>query len=272
LFKREKKRNSDWLFFILPKITKLEFAVSLLYIYIFLLFSFFVISSAFLELSVDGVELKCDYDSDGGEDRCRIVSADLSLKTIGTNYIFSATQEQKRNTARILFYNIGRVAHLPRNLFKEFQNLKKLDIWFSEIPILRNNFFNPEHNKFNELVLRNNRIKMIEENAFAKLKNLESISLINNDIKTLPAKLFLNNHKLKGINLSRNEIKRIHPGTFKNLNLLEQVDLRWNECFDQKIGCLDWWCTNLTELDRSLQPCYENYTKNFNLLKEGENM
>ncbi len=211
-------------------------------------FRFFVIFFVFLELSVDGVELECDYDYGDGYYRCVVFSADFSLKTIGANFTFSGTQEQKQETTLIEFSWIGRVAHLPRNLFEVFPKLNSLVIWYSDIPILRNNFFKPEHNKLRKLWLSGNNIRIIQGNAFEHLTNLELI------------------------NLQLNEIKMFGPGSFKNLHQLAGVFLWYNDCTNETIDCLD--CDkklNHTELDLKLQPCFENYKKSSNLLNEGEN-
>jgi hypothetical protein len=191
--------------------------------------------------------LECDYFY-GDDHWCRVQSADLSLKTIDANFTFSATQERKQATTLIDFSWIGRVAHLPRNLIEEFPNLDRLTIKDSDIPILRNNFFKPEFSKLRGLRLFRDNIRIIQGNAFAHLTNLE------------------------WINLEYNRIKMIAPGTFKKLHQLKVVFLSYNECTNDTIGCQ--WCNrklNQTELDLTLQPCFENYKKSSNLLSEGEN-
>jgi hypothetical protein len=242
----------------------------IIYFFVIYFFSFFVIFWVFLEVSVDGVELDCEY-HDYYYDRCEVERADLSMKTIGTSFTFSGTQEQIQTTTQIIFKRSGRVAHLPRNLFQEFPNLNELEIYFSDIPILQNDFFKPEHNKLQELALFRDKIKIIEGNAFALLINLERISLEQNEIKSLPENLFQNNHKLIEIYLQKNKIKIIAPGSFKNLNQLTGVKLEGNECFARGFGC--WNCNgeliNVTVLDHLLQPCYENHDKSLNLLNKG---
>ncbi len=189
--------------------------------------------------------MECHY---GYYDSCRIDRVDLSLKTIGANFTFSGTLDRKQITTWIEFRSSGRVAHLPRNLFKEFPKLDELEIAASDIPILRNNFFQSEFYKLRKLWLTEDKIRIIQENAFAHLPNLEWISLYGN------------------------RIKMIAPGTFKNLNQLRGVLLSWNECINDEIGC--WDCDSKlkqTELNRKLQPCFENYKTSLNLLNEGEN-
>jgi hypothetical protein len=239
-----------------------------------LFFSFFITFSVFHELSVNGVELECeyyDYDEDYG---CGVQGADLSLKTIGTSFTFSGTQEQKQHTFRIRFQNSGKVSHLPRNLFKVFTKLNKLQIKNSDIPILQNNFFKPEFSKLKRLELTGDSIKIIEEKTFRQLKDLTEIDLEHNEIRSLPSKLFQKNRKLKWVILGRNKIKIIHPETFKNLNQLIYVGLWLNECFNQEIGCQSQGCDRKldhAELERELQRCFENHAKSLHLLNEGEN-
>jgi hypothetical protein len=242
-----------------------------------LLFSFFVIFSIFLGLSVNGVELKCgyrvvsEYQVPGA--RCLVWRADLSLKTIGANFIFNVTQEERQKISEITFDDFGRVAHLPRSLFEDLPELIELEISRSDIRILRNNFFKPEFSKLLKLRLTRDNIQIIEENAFDQLTNLESIWLWDNEMRSLPAKLFKKNRQLKQIVLGSNKIKIIAPETFQYLNQLTLVDLRASECVDREIGC--WDCDsklNHTELEREQQPCYENHARSLNLLKEGENI
>jgi Leucine-rich repeat (LRR) protein len=230
-----------------------------------------VFFSAFLELRVNGVELECDYGYNLG---CKILHADLSSKTMVTSFTFSGTESIKRSRVWIWFDESGRVAHLPRNLFKEFPGLNELKIKNSDIPILKNNFFKPEFSKLGKLEFTHDNIKIIEEKTFRQLKDLVRIDFSTNEIRSLPAKLFQKNIQLKEIYLTNNKIKVIPPGTVKNLNQLIAVGLERNECVDQSFGCNSRGCyeeLDYTELERSLQPCYENHAKSLNLLNEGEN-
>jgi Leucine-rich repeat (LRR) protein len=222
-------------------------------------------------LSVDGIELKCEYRDYFDDFRCEVESANLSLKTIGASFTFSGSQEQKQRATEIAFSQSGRVAHLPRNLFQLFPRFTSLSISNSDIPILRNNFFQSEFSKLRDLSLTFDNINGIEKNAFAYLTNLMELSLYNNKIKSLPAILFQNNRKLRSINLNRNMLKLIHPETFKNLNQLANVYLRGNECIDKAIGCKNCSTVDHPELEHELQPCYENYKTSLNLLNEGKN-
>jgi hypothetical protein len=198
----------------------------------FLISSFFIIHSIFLDSSVDGaneVELECDYNSD----RCEVESVDLSWKSIGTKFTFPGTQQQKQRITEFSIKDSGRVDFLPQNLIQELPKIKDLTIDHSDISILRSNFFKPEFSKIQGLWLSSNKIKIIEENAFAHLSNLDSIGLYGNELKMLSGKLFQNNHKLMRIYLEQNKIKIIDPGTFRSLNQLAHIYFLQNECINR---------------------------------------
>jgi hypothetical protein len=231
-------------------------------------FSFFFIFSVFLESNVNGVELECSFDI-FGQEGCFINNADLSMKTIGASFTFSTTYQEKQRKEAIIFAQIGKVDHLPRNLLEEFPYTKQLAIFASDVPVLRNNFFKPEFSKLRKINFNWNKMRTVEERAFAHLTNLEEIGLFSNEIKSLPAKLFQNNRKLEKIHLERNKIKMIHPDTFKNMNQLKELKLNGNECIDLGIGCYHRGCP--IHSSSELQRCYENYKISTNLLNEGEN-
>jgi Leucine-rich repeat (LRR) protein len=217
--------------------------------------------------------LECEYgyDSDNNH-RCKVERADLTRDTVYHSFTFLGSLEEKQITNWITFTGIGRVDHLPLSMIEEFPNFKILSMKESEILILKNNFFKPEFSKLQVLGLSQNKIKIIEENAFEYLTNLYRIFLGGNEIKYLPEKLFQNNPNLEWIDLEYNKIKMINPGTFKILNQMRIVFLWQNDCTNDTTGCTD--CdekVNKTELDVKLQSCYENYETKLGLLNGGEN-
>jgi Leucine-rich repeat (LRR) protein len=220
--------------------------------------------------------VECDYydyfDFVGYDYGCEVLNVDLSKKTLNEKISFTGTQEQKKNTARIWFSRIGRVAHVPQKLAEEFPNLTWLSISYSEIPIVKNNLFGPQFSRIEKLNLSFNKIQMVELEAFKHLHNLVWIGLDYNQIQSLSAVVFQNNRKLKVIWLIDNKIKMIAPETFQHLNQLKSVDFEGNYCVSKEIGC--WWCdtkTDRTELNRDLHACYENHKKSSDSLNEGEN-
>jgi Leucine-rich repeat (LRR) protein len=239
----------------------------------FVTFRLFVIFYILVRFGAEADQVvECDYDY-GVYHRCEVDNVDLSKKTLNEKISFSGTQEQKKNITWIWFEEIGRVAHVPQNLREEFPSLNKLWISDSEIPIVKNNLFGPEFSRIEDLYLGNNKIQIVEGQAFKHLHNLVWISLPNNQIQSLSAKVFQNNSKLKQIVLHRNKIKIIAPETFQHLNQLEFVRLDGNDCVNKEIGC--WWNCDTkidhTELNRDLHACFENHKKSSDLLNEGEN-
>jgi hypothetical protein len=211
------------------------------------------------------------YDDFFYRNGCVVSNVDLSKKTLSDKFTFTGTQEQKRNRTWIRFDEIGRVAHVPQNLVEEFSNLNDLRIYSSEIPIVKNNLLGPQFSWIEELRLRTNKIRIIEEGAFQRLHNLKWICLYGNEIKSLNMGIFQNNPKLEIISLWANKIKIIAPETFQNLNQLEFVDLERNDCVDKEFGCLNCGTKiDHTELNRDLNACYENYKKSSDLLNKGE--
>jgi hypothetical protein len=215
---------------------------------------------------VKAIQLGCKY-SFG---RCDVVVADFTKGTIGESFSFSGSQREKQQATWIKFSGIGRVVHLPQNLFLEFQKLSGLSVRSSEIPLVKTNLFPSQFDRIQQLHLISDGIKTIEEQAFARLINLIEIYLERNEIKSLTSKLFENNRQLKVINLSENQIKQIESEVFKNLNQLEFVGLYGNECFDQDIGCYGACKINHLELDHILQSCYDNYKSRSDFLDKGE--
>ncbi len=204
--------------------------------------------------------MKCDYGMHG--EKCRINNLDLSKTTIGTNFTFPKSSHQT-SVYLIEFWSSGKVAHLPLNLEEVFPNLIDFRIKESDIPILRDNLFGPQHNWTKHLYLRDNGIQMIEENAFAELTDLVELDLSQNKLKSLCKNVFQNNLELHRIDLRDNQINAIEPQTFRDLNDLKLVYASGNECTDHTecfINC---------DLDKSLRRCYENYGKALKSLKRG---
>jgi Leucine-rich repeat (LRR) protein len=149
-----------------------------------------------------------------------------------------------------------------------FPNLIDFRIQDSDIPILRNNLFGPHFKWILYLCLEYNGIQIIEENAFAELKDLAVVDLSQNKLRSLRRKTFHNNPKLYRIDLRDNQINVIEPQTFKDLNQLKLVYASGNECADQT-ECLITYFVNNCDLDKLLGRCYENYDKALKSLKQG---
>jgi Leucine-rich repeat (LRR) protein len=214
----------------------------------------FVISS-FLQPSVEGVELKCEYTWSSNE--CVIWRVDLSNIFREEIFKVSASSEKLNETTVIKFVWSPNVDFVPPAVVDKFSNLTELEIFDSNVPIIKNNLLDSKFDKIKRLFIGLTQTEFIEEKAFQHLKNLEILSLQQNNIKSLNSTLFSNNPRLKHINLWRNKITAIHPKFFKNLNQLSFVKLHENECIGEGFGCED--CTiDHEELNRELSACYFN--------------
>jgi Leucine-rich repeat (LRR) protein len=223
-----------------------------------------------INFNVEGINVECEYISK----YCRVSKADFSIKTIGENFNFAGSRNEKRKTGAIQFWHSPKLAHIPQNIFQEYPNLVEFGFYSSIIPILKKNLFRPEFHQTQELYLPDNGIKIIEKNAFAHLPNLVLIDLSGNQIQSLNGELFAINLNLNRIDLRKNRVRMIEPQFMNKFNQFRAVELEGNECINRNFGCS--LCSKIgsTELNRDpeLMHCFENYQNNLNMLNEGENL
>jgi hypothetical protein len=201
-------------------------------------------------------------------DICEIEKANLSMRTVGDSFTFSGNQAERERTTRIVFSKSGRVDHLPSKIIEIFPKFTGLSILSSNIPIVRKRLFKPEFAKIQVLWLNQDKIKIVEDEAFNCLTNLVEINLHENRIQSLNSGVFEKNYKLMRINLWDNKIKLIAPGTFQHLNQLKYINLWINECVNEFINSSP--CGKIGDTTLQLQNCYGNYTKSLKLLQEGD--
>ncbi len=219
-----------------------------------------------------GLELKCEYK----DDSCTVHPEGLlSKRTIGESFTISGSQNEKKDTCHAAFSRMGKVAHLPTEIYKEFPKLVKLSIEWSEIPLLKKNMFKPAFKKIRELSLSNNGIQLIEQEAFKHLTNLIVLKLDHNQIKTLDQKLFLHNLKLEEIDLSHNSLSRIDPQTFDKLTQLKAVnfmssDLTCVQYVSETFSYMDLNSRRRGPLTRRLRMCHDDYREKWGWMTEGE--
>ncbi len=214
------------------------------------------------------IQLECKYFSG---DYCRVSLADLSKQTVNETFTISSSHEQKEKTTELKFTEIGKVYHIPKSICRELPNLTKFGFWSSKVPIVRNEFFQSEFAKIQELDLIYNGIQSIEDGALMYLPNLVDIYLAHNEIRSLNGAIFERNRKLERIYLQGNKINIIDPQAFKNFKQLKYINLQNNECTDQFFECQN--CSaGIVDADLilGLHHCYEYYTKKLDLLNDCE--
>ena len=79
------------------------------------------------------------------------------------------------------------------------------------------------------LLIKNNRIEKIEEDAFKYASITDTISLYNNSLTRINATMFAGQNELRVIELRDNKISTIEPGSFANLPKLTAVVLDNNQ-------------------------------------------
>jgi Leucine-rich repeat (LRR) protein len=151
------------------------------------------------------------------------------------------------------------VDFIPPEVVDKFPKLIELGVFWSYVPIIKNDLFSPKFDKIKRLTITESKTEFIEKKAFQPLKNLEELILSSNRIKILSSTLLSNNPKLEIVDLSWNEIISIHPKWFEYLYQLKNIKFDYNRCVNDEFGCED--CTDVIdheELDRGLSACYFN--------------
>jgi hypothetical protein len=96
-----------------------------------------------------------------------------------------------------------------KQMYKVFNSLVFIN---NKFPIVRKGMF--KNLQCRLIVLVNNKIESIENEAFDNLPNVETIELLNNNLIQLNPKSFLQTPQLRTLDLSRNRIKFIDKESF----------------------------------------------------------
>jgi Leucine-rich repeat (LRR) protein len=113
-------------------------------------------------------------------------------------------------------------------VFQKCFNLHLLSLKSYRIPHLKANMF-LKMTKLDTLILASNRLRQIDEAAFAGLEHsLTYLNLDSNHLEWVPSKPLERMKKLKRLSLSQNRIKTLHANAFFYLNSLNTLDLSYN--------------------------------------------
>ena len=153
---------------------------------------------------------------------------------------------------------------IDKDAFKNCEDIKRIDIWFSNVREFPENLFaaNP---KLTHLSLLANKLTTLPENIFATQTALVLLSLNSNPFTSLPANVFdplvsLNELHLRKINL------KLNPIWFKNLKELFSLDISRNQLTDlpkNSFSALE----NLEDLDLSFNQLTVIHSDSFGNLK-----
>ncbi|XP_053556203.1 relaxin receptor 1 [Bombina bombina] len=115
--------------------------------------------------------------------------------------------------------------HLPdKPLCQHMPKLNWLDFEGNNIQILRNSTFT-SCNTLTVLVLRKNRISIINENTFSFLYRMDELDLSNNKIETFDSSLLRGMSDLSQLNISYNPIQKIQTDQFVFVPKLKSLSM-----------------------------------------------
>ena len=117
-----------------------------------------------------------------------------------------------------LVLNAGGVESLPENLLRDTKKLKHFEIKSNKmttLPSLSN------CNSLETLLVRDNRITILNSNAFQKNRNLKVLDLSRNKLVSIPNRIFSNTPRLEALDLSHNglKIQDLETQLSRNINL-----------------------------------------------------
>ena len=107
----------------------------------------------------------------------------------------------------------------------------KLNLAHSDIKAVKPGAFEGMGAILEKLMLRKNRLSIIEPYTFAGLGRLEELALLENKIHVVKSNAFLGLHRLRVLDLKKNEIQTLEAGVFRGLHNLETLRLDRNQIF-----------------------------------------
>lgn len=136
--------------------------------------------------------------------------------------------------------NNSEVKFLPKQIGEKISNLKELVVVNCGLTVIRD--FHFKHmKKLKMLRLNDNKITLIELEAFNDLGNVEELDLQKNMIETLHKSLFGSMNKLEKLYLNHNKIKFLHPKTFNiPSGKLSYLNLESNVCINEDYFAENW--------------------------------
>ncbi len=211
----------------------------------------------------------CNYDQINWIDKTSCFVANIELRSDVIYEIDNA--ENKTDGVRAVYFKSSPVVEIiPLGLIEVFPKIDSIAFYKSNIPILRANFFTKSFSKIKEILLKENGIQQIEDEAFHELENLEEIDLSLNEIKSINKELFNHNPNLRVINFKGNQIFMIQLDSFKQQPNIEELNLLGNQCINKKFGCKFIHCPKIKKINRFLESCYSKHLEQEKKLEEGK--
>ena len=110
----------------------------------------------------------------------------------------------------------------------DYPYLGSLDLSYNELTDIKYSYFDCKLNYLTTLILNNNNISSIDNNAFDNMLNLQTLNLESNQIDQIIPSLFFNLKNIKYIYLSKNLLKSIELWPIYILGIT-YLDLSYNQ-------------------------------------------
>lgn len=153
---------------------------------------------------------------------------------------FTVTSTSASNITSLLFTPNGQlqsnITEVPKEIFRIFPQLRKLEIRGNVQRINRDDFMNARN--LRHLTL-NNQLECISSRVFVHASNLSSITLSRNRISRIEDNAFDGLHCLEQLTLSKNQLTALNRSMFTGLTKLNYLNARDNDIDTIEDGTFD---------------------------------
>ncbi|XP_005176584.2 connectin [Musca domestica] len=137
-------------------------------------------------------------------------------------------QQTRLRELKFVIQNHGRLDYIPTHILKPLENLTSITIEYSQVEIVRSYAFANLH-QLERIVLTNNMIIALDQEAFANHIRLRDLNLEHNQIFEIDRNAFRNLPLCERISLNNNNITNLHDGLFSDLVRLIHLNLAYNQ-------------------------------------------
>jgi len=132
-----------------------------------------------------------------------------------------------------------KMKEIKANSFEKMVSLNELFLINDNLEIIQRDSFKGLEMNLKLLEIVSNRLKVIKENEFFNLKNLENFMINSNEIEQIDTNAFYGIANIKQLKINSNILKSIQNNLFDNLTVLEELWLQENEIDNIEINSFD---------------------------------
>ncbi|KAI9588132.1 hypothetical protein GQX74_003978 [Glossina fuscipes] len=137
-------------------------------------------------------------------------------------------QQRRLRDLKFVIQNHGRLDYIPTMILEPLQNLTSISIEYSQVEIVKSYAF-ANLPQMERIVLTNNQIVALDQEAFANHIRLRDLNLEHNQIFEIDRNAFRNLPLCERIFLNNNNISNLHDGLFMDLGRLIFLNLAYNQ-------------------------------------------